>query len=88
MIFESPNIGFSKKMQSHNVGFMYYRQFDYKFNLLKGQKGDIYICRLDERPLNVACLDWDYYSKYKVAVVVNCKLPDDKVVISARPIEN
>lgn len=63
--------------------------FDYKFRILRKPGGhDIYICRKDERGPGSVCLDWDYYSKVNVAVVVNCKLPDDKVVIIARPIEN
>ncbi len=83
------NIAFSKKMESHSVGFMYYLPLDYKFRILRKPGGhDIYICRKDERGLGALCLDWDYYSKVNVAVVVNCKLPDDKVVISVRPIEN
>jgi hypothetical protein len=78
------NIAFSKKMQSHNVGFMYYWIFDYKFRILREPGGhDIYICRKDERGSGVLCLDWDYYSKVNVAVVVNCPLPEDKVVIDA-----
>lgn len=79
------NIAFSKKMQSHDVGFKYYWMFDdYKFRILKKPgRHDIYICRNDERDPGSVCLDWDYYSKQHVAVVVNCKLPDDKVVISA-----
>jgi hypothetical protein len=76
-------------MESHNIGFMYYRMFDYKFRILRKPGGhDIYICRKDERDPGAVCLDWDYYSKVNVAVVVDCKLPNDKAVISARPIEN
>ncbi len=82
------NIAFSKKMKISLTAIIHYHQYDYKFNFTGSEKCDVYLCRESERPLGAPCIDWDYFSGLKMAVIVNCKLPDDKVVISARPIEN
>ena len=39
-------------------------------------------------PEPAICLDWDYFSKSNCAVVLNCSVPRDRVVVQARLIED
>lgn len=107
-------LGFTEKMKGHMVGFYYYKEFDYKFELLQREESEVVICAKDEWPEHAICpyrikilegegvlvqkkgvkpkqavfLDWDYFSKSNCAVVLNCPLPRDKVIIQARLIKD
>jgi hypothetical protein len=70
------------------MGFLYYRQFDYKFNIAKQGKFDVFICSKPERPPGAVCLDWNYFEKANIAVVLNTALLTDKVVLDVKLIEN
>ncbi|HIJ66894.1 MAG TPA: hypothetical protein HPP87_06875 [Planctomycetes bacterium] len=108
------HLAFTEKMEGHLVGFFYYKQFDYKFKILKRPESEVLICDKDEwpkhaicrykveilgekgirihtkgvQPKHAACLDWDYFSKSNCAVVLNCSVPQDKVVVQFRLIED
>ena len=76
------------------MGLLYYAydrnpQFDYKFQMAPGGHSlqepgpfDIWVCQLPERPGNLPCLDYNYFKKFSIAVVVNTPLPNDKVTIN------
>ena len=70
------------------MGFLYYKQFDYKFNIAKQGKYDVLICHKNKRPSGAVCLDWNYLQKAGIAVVLNTALPADKVVLEVKLIEN
>ena len=70
------------------MGFLYYKQFDYKFNIVKQGKYDVFICQKDKKPSGAVCLDWDYFEKAGIAVVINTALPPDKVALEVKLIEN
>jgi hypothetical protein len=80
------NIAFTEKMKNHNVGFWYYKQFDYKYNLLtkKVENYDVLVCKKDEVPPRAVYLDWEYFNNANCAVIINCPLPSDRVVVQAR----
>ena len=82
------NIAFSKKKRLYYMGFLYYRQFDYKFNIAKQGQFDVFICSKAERPSGAVCLDWNYFEKEHIAVVLNTALPTDKVALDVKLIEN
>jgi hypothetical protein len=48
-------IGFSEKTKGNMVGFRYYEEFDYKFELLNEEKGEVVICTKDEWPKYAIC---------------------------------
>lgn len=78
------NIAFSEKMKLFYMGFLYYRQFDYKFNIVRQGKYDVLICRPEERPKGAVSLNWAPFDDSVSQVVINCPLPADRVVIEAR----
>jgi len=82
------NIAFSEKMRLFYMGFLYYRQFDYKFNIVRQGEYDVLICREEERPAGAVSLNWAPFSDSNSRVVINCKLPADRVVIEARLVED
>lgn len=82
------NIAFSEKMKLFYMGFLYYRQFDYKFNIVRQGKHDVLICRREERPKGAVSLNWAPFSDSNSQVVINCQLPADRVVIEARLVED
>jgi hypothetical protein len=82
------NIAFSEKMRLFYMGFSYYRQFDYKFNIVRQGKYDVLICQKTERPAGAVCLNWAPFSDSNCNVVINCQLPADKVVLEARLIKD
>ena len=75
------NIGFSKKKHSHSMGFHYYQQFDYKFNVRGGQKLDLIICAEDEVSVGTPLLNWKYLEITNCSVVVNCPLAKKYVLV-------
>jgi len=82
-------IGFSQRRRLNYAGLLYYEQFNYKvriapFGTYVEQPGsfDIWICQLSERPLNLPCLNYNYFKKFGAAVVVNTPLPNDKVAFN------
>ena len=77
------NIAFSEKMRLFYMGFLYYQQFDYKFNIIRGGKYDVLICRKTERPARAVCLNWTPFSDSNCDVIINCQLPADRVVLEA-----
>ncbi len=82
------NIAFSEKMKLFYMGFLYYRQFDYKFNIVRQGKYDLLICREEERPKGAVSLNWAPFSDSNSQVVINCPLPADRVVIEAQLLED
>jgi hypothetical protein len=70
------------------MGFLYYKQFDYKFNIVKQGKYDVFICHKNKRPSGAVCLDWNYFKKAGIAVVLNTALSADKAVLEVKLIEN
>jgi len=82
------NIAFSEKMKLFYMGFLYYRQFDYKFNIVWQGKYDVLICQQNERPKGAVSLNWAPFSDSNSRVVINCPLPADRVVIEARLVED
>ena len=70
------------------MGFLYYRQSDYKFNIARQGKYDVLICQKTERPAGAVCLNWEPFSDSNCNVVINCQLPPDKVVLEARLIKD
>jgi len=58
----------------------------YRVEIL-GEKG-VRIHTKGVQPKHAACLDWDYFSKSNCAVVLNCPVPQDKVVVQVRLIED
>ncbi len=81
-------IACSKRMKLQKESLSYYKQFDYKFNIVRGGQHDVMIYRREERPEGVVCLEWDYFNRSKCAIVVNCPLPDDRVILEARLIRD
>jgi len=107
-------LAFTEEMKNHVVGFFYYKEFDYKFEILEREESEVVICTKDEwpkhaichyrieilegegvlvhtkgvQPKQAVCLDWDYFSKSNCAVVLNCPLPHDKVIVQTRLIED
>jgi hypothetical protein len=77
------NIAFSEKMKLSYMGFVYYNQFDYKFNIVRGGKYDVLICRAEERPKGAVSLNLAPFDDSISYVVINCPLPADRVVIEA-----
>ena len=77
------NIAFSEKMRLFYMGFLYYSQFDYKFNIVRQGEYDVLICRQEERPAGAVSLNWAPFSDSNSCVVMNCRLPADRVVIEA-----
>lgn len=82
------NIAFSERKRLFYMGFLYYKQFDYKFNTVKQGKYDVFICHKNKRPSGAVCLDWDYFEKAGIAVVLNTALPADRVALDVKLIEN
>ena len=82
------NIAFSKKMKLFYMGFLYYNQFDYKFNIIRQGEYDVLICKKKERPAGAVSLNWEPFSDSNCDVVINCPLPSDRVVLDARLIED
>jgi len=72
-------IGFTRKKKNFRVSFYYYKQFDYKFeivdykyNLQKPKKYcDVVICDKSEQPAGVVCLAPDYFRKTTCSVILN-----------------
>ncbi len=67
------NVSFSKKLWDYRVGFLYYKQFDRKFNIVPANKCNAYVCNIDEVPEGAILLDNDYFSKSGFSVVLNIK---------------
>lgn len=67
------NISFSKKLWDYRVGFLYYKQFDRKFNIVPANKCNAYVCNIGEVPEGAILLDNDYFSKSGFSVVLNIK---------------
>lgn len=82
------NIAFSKRKRLFYMSFLYYKQFDYKFNLVRQGKYDVFICHKNKRPFGAVCLDWNYFKKAGIAVALNTALPADKAVLEIKLIEN
>jgi len=82
------NITFSEQMKLAYMGFLYYRQFDYKFNIVRQGNYDVLICRPQEQPEGTVSLNWAPFSDSISRVVINCPLRLDRVVIEARLIED
>lgn len=81
------NIAFSSEIDDFTSGWFYYKQFDYKFNMVQRGKYDVFICHKDNIPNNAVCLDPDYYRKINLAVVISQPLSSDKVVFEVPPKE-
>ena len=81
------NIAFSEKMKLSYMGFVYYSQFDYKFNIVRQGKYDVLICRAQERPKGAVSLNLAPFDDSVSHVVINCPLPADRVVIEARLVQ-
>ena len=81
------NIAFSNEEVGTTSGWYYYKQFDYKFNMVQRGKYDVLICRKDSIPENAVCLDPDYYRKINLAVVISQPINSDKAVFEAPPKE-
>ena len=77
------NIAFSEKMRLFYMGFLYYSQFDYKFNIVRQGEYDVLICRRQEQPAGTVSLNWAPFSDSNSCVVMNCRLPTETVVIEA-----
>ncbi|RKY11144.1 MAG: hypothetical protein DRP65_05095 [Planctomycetota bacterium] len=82
------NIAFSEKMKLFYMGFVYYKQFDYKFNIVRQGNYDVFICRQDEQPAEAVSLNWAPFDDSVSRVIINCRLPADRVVIEARLIKD
>ena len=82
------NIAFSERKRLFYMGFLYYKQFDYKFNIVKQGKYNVFICHKNKRPSGAVCLDWNYFKKAGIAVVLNTALPPDKVALDVKLTEN
>jgi len=82
------NIAFSEKMRLFYMGFLYYGQFDYKFNIARQGKYDVLICRVDEKPAGSVTLNWEPFEDSVSLVVINCPLPADRVVLDATLVED
>jgi hypothetical protein len=77
-------IAFSKRMKLYGEAVRYYEKFNYKFYTVHRGRYDVMIYYKDERPIKAVCLEWDYFSPSKCAVVVNCQLPTDRVILEVR----
>lgn len=73
------NIGFSKRMQSNYMGFLYYRQFDYKFST-GSPRPDLILCSPKEVPPEAPRLKWSYLNNTNCEIVVNCPLDRSLVI--------
>jgi len=82
------NIAFSQEKALRFMGFLYYRQFGYRFNIVRGGNFDVLICSTQEKKPRALCLDRDFFSKADTAVVINCPLPENKVHLSAELRDN
>jgi hypothetical protein len=82
------NIAFSKKKKLYYMGFLYYKQFDYKFNIVKQGEYDVFICSILKRPPKAICLDWDYFKNASIAVVINRAPPENKALLDVRIIDD
>ncbi len=81
-------IAFSSEINDATSGWFYYKQFDYKFNMVQKGEYNVFICHKDKIPNNAVCLDLHYYRKIDLAVVISQPLSSDKVVFEAQPKEN
>ncbi len=80
------NLAFSKGMRYSPMGFTYYKQFDYKFNLNTGQYSNVYITRPNEAPERAVCLDYDYFMNGNTCVVALLKPAELKnAVLEVKP---
>ena len=80
------NIAFSKEMQYHYMGFLYYKQFGYKFNVNTGPNSNVYICRPKERIQGGVLLDYEYFLKSNNCFVTLLdKQNPGKVIFEAKP---
>lgn len=77
-------IACSERMKLHKECLLYYKQFDYKFNIVRRGQHNVMIYHREERPSGTVCLEWDYFNRSKCAVVVNCPLPADRVNLEAQ----
>ena len=83
------NISFSKAMRYYYMGFLYYKQFDYKFNINpRGGNFNVLICRIQEMPPNSYCLDWDYFSKENCAVLLTSNFQNENITLQTRPVDD
>jgi hypothetical protein len=81
------NIAFSNEEVGTTSGWFYYKQFDYKFNMVQRGKYDVLICHKDSVPNNAVCLDPDYYRKINLTVVISQPISRDKFVFEVPPKE-
>ena len=80
------NISFSRKMQYHYMGFLYYHRFDYRFNINRTGETNVFICRPDEQPPGSLLLDYDYFLNLNdCTVILSGKLDTDKLVFEVKP---
>ena len=80
------NLAFSQEMRYHYMGFMYYKQFDYKFNVNTGQQSNVLICRPDENRVVAPILDYEYFLKScDCYVLLMGKQDTDKIIFEAKP---
>jgi hypothetical protein len=80
------NLCFSKNMISQSMGFHYYRQFDYRFNITGPQQCDVFICSPAEQPKGGVCIDYDYFlDQCRCVLVLNRKVDTEKYVLEITP---
>ena len=75
---------FSPHMRTHYVGFIYYHQFGYKFQIPRGYynmkywpgfKPDLIVAKKDEAPPHLECIDPEYFDPLDCVVIRNDKYP-------------
>jgi hypothetical protein len=64
-------IGFSPKMQYHYMGFTYYGQFGYRFQLQFQGPPDVMVLKKDECPEGAVDVDKRFFDKADCAVIYN-----------------
>jgi len=78
---------FSPRMRTHYVGFVYYYQFGYKFQIPRGYynmkywpgfKPDLIVAKKDEAPPNLELVAPDYFDSLGCVVIRNDKYPLQK----------
>ena len=80
------NLCFSKSMTSQSMGFHYYRQFDYQFNITGPQQCSVFICNPAEQPKGSVCIDYEYFlQQCQCVLVLNRKVDPEKYVLEATP---
>ncbi|MCK5566011.1 MAG: hypothetical protein KAJ07_12260 [Planctomycetes bacterium] len=85
------SITFSRRHKLSYMGFLYYRQFGYKFRMAPGGtsvKGpgasDIFICAHSRSPKGSVCLDENYFKEFGCAMLVHPGLAESGKIDKSR----